>query len=329
MGEPAGIGPELILAAWMRRAGGVPPFVALADPEHLRRLAARLGWRVDIVAIGDASEAEPTFARALPVLPLAGPVSAEPGLPDRTDAPLVIEAIERAVALAQAGQVGGLVTEPIHKHALQSAGFGFPGHTEFLGHLAGAGATPVMMLAIEGLRVVPVTVHVPIVEVPRRLTTDLIVAAGRIVAAALARDFGLAHPRLAVAGLNPHAGEAGAIGREEIEVVIPAVERLRGDGIAVAGPFPADSLFHPEARARYDAALCMYHDQALIPLKTLDFHNGVNVTIGLPFVRTSPDHGTAFDIAGTGRARPDSTLAALRMARAMADARAGLRPSDG
>jgi 4-hydroxythreonine-4-phosphate dehydrogenase len=329
MGEPAGIGPELILAAWLRRADGVPPFVALADPDHLGRLASRLGWKVDVASVADAAEAASAFPGALPVLPLAGPVSAEPGRPHRADARLVVEAIERAVALTTAGEVGGLVTEPIHKHALQSAGFGFPGHTEFLGHLAGPGANPVMMLAVEGLRVVPVTVHVPILEVPRRLTTELIVAAGRTTAVALARDFGLASPRLAVAGLNPHAGEAGAIGREEIEVIVPAVERLRGEGIAVAGPFPADSLFHPEARARYDAALCMYHDQALVPLKTIDFHNGVNVTIGLPFVRTSPDHGTAFDIAGTGRARPDSTLAALRMARAMADARARLRPSDG
>ena len=321
MGEPAGIGPELILKAWMARGADVPSFLAIADGGHLRSLATSLGLSVQIVEISSAAEAETVFSRALPVLPLDGSVTASPGVPGAADAPLVIAAIERAVALAQAGEVAGLVTQPIAKHVLKAAGFGFPGHTEFLGHLAG-GARPVMMLAIEGLRVVPVTVHVPLAEVPRRLDEEGIVAIGRIVAASLARDFGIARPRLAVAGLNPHAGEAGTIGREETDILAPAISRLAADGIDVRGPLSADTMFHAEARAAYDAALCMYHDQALIPLKTLDFHNGVNVTIGLPFVRTSPDHGTAFDIAGRGVARADSTLAAIRLAARMAASRA-------
>jgi len=323
-GEPAGIGPELILAAWRNRAAGTPPFVALADPDHLEHLALTLGWEVSVARVATPAEAERIFPQQLPVLPLGGAITGVPGKPEAANAPLVIEAIERAVQLARDGSVSGLVTMPINKHVLQTAGFGFPGHTEFLGHLAGDGAVPVMLLAVPGLRVVPVTVHISLSEVPRQLSSRGIVDAGRILAAALKRDFGIPSPRIAVAGLNPHAGEAGTIGHEDIDIIAPAIRQLQAEGITVTGPHPADSLFHAEARERYDAALCMYHDQALIPLKTIDFHKGVNITIGLPFVRTSPDHGTAFDIAGTGRARPDSTLAALHMATRMAAARAAV-----
>ena len=322
LGEPAGIGPELILAAWLRRAAGTPAFVALADPDHLAHMAATLGWDVRLAVVNNAAEAADIFPHSLPVLPLGRSVTGSPGRPEPANAPLVIDAIEQAVRLAQTGAVAGLVTMPINKHVLQAAGFGFPGHTEFLGHLAGNNAQPVMLLAVPGLRVVPVTVHIPLAEVPRRLAASQIVSTGRILADALKRDFGIAAPRIAVTGLNPHAGEAGSMGREEIEIIAPAILQLQSDGLTITGPHAADSLFHAEARQHYDAALCMYHDQALIPLKTIDFHHGVNITIGLPFVRTSPDHGTALDIAGTGRARPDSTLAALRMAGQMADARA-------
>ena len=322
LGEPAGIGPELVLAAWRDRAAGTPPFVALADPDHLERLARTLGWDVSVARVTTPAEAERAFQQHLPVLPLAGSIAGVPGKPEAANAPLVIEAIERAVHLARDGSVGGLVTMPINKHVLQTAGFGFPGHTEFLGHLAGAGAVPVMLLAVAGLRVVPVTVHISLADVPRQLSTRGITGTARILAAALRRDFGIVAPRIAVAGLNPHAGEAGSMGHEEIDIIAPAIRELQAEGMAVTGPHPADSLFHAEARERYDAALCMYHDQALIPLKTIDFHKGVNITIGLNFVRTSPDHGTAFDIAGTGRARPDSTVAALHMAIQMAAARA-------
>jgi 4-hydroxythreonine-4-phosphate dehydrogenase len=248
-------------------------------------------------------------------------VQATPGAADAANARAVLESIETAVELFRQGGASAIVTNPIQKASLYKAGFQHPGHTEFLEFLAGQGAHAVMLLAVPGLRVVPVTVHTPLSRVPKALGTELIVRTGRITAEALRRDFGVAAPRLAVAGLNPHAGEDGAIGREEIEIISPAIETLRRDGIAVSGPRPADTLFHREARAGYDAALCMYHDQALIPLKTINFHEGVNVTIGLPFVRTSPDHGTALDIAGSGRADPRSLIAALVLARRIARAR--------
>lgn len=319
MGEPAGIGGEIALQAWrQRREAGLEPFFLLDDPERLRRLAAALDWAVPVRPIDHPAEAAGVFAKALPVLPLAVPVEAPPGRLDPANAEAVLQAIRRAVALTLAGEAAAVVTNPIHKQVLMDAGFSHPGHTEFLAELAPGGATPVMMLACPQLRVVPVTVHLPLAEVPRRLTTALIVESGEITAAALRRYFGIAQPRLALAGLNPHAGEGGKLGREEAEVVAPAVERLRAAGIAVAGPLPADSLFHAAARAHYDAALCMYHDQALIPIKTLDFEGGVNVTLGLPFIRTSPDHGTALDIAGQGKASPRSLIAALRLAAGMA-----------
>ena len=322
MGEPAGIAGEIALKAWLRRGGGVPPFFLLDDPDRLAALARQLGFEVPLTTIAGPEEAAGLFATALPVLPEPLAVPVTPGRPDPANAPAVIRAIDRAVALVRAGRAGAVVTNPIQKQTLYQAGFVHAGHTDYLAHLAG-GVEVVMMLACPQLRVVPVTVHVPLAAVPGLLTAELIVGAGRITAAALRRDFGIAAPRLAVAGLNPHAGEGGTIGREDVETVAPAIAALKAEGIAAFGPLSADTLFHEEARRSYDAALCMYHDQALIPIKTLDFHGGVNVTLGLPFIRTSPDHGTALDLAGTGRANEASLLAALRMAGEMAAARQG------
>ncbi len=320
MGDPAGIGAEIALAAW---ASGrvVRPFFLIGDPARLAPLADRV--RVPVAGIAGPEGCAAVFARALPVLALALPAPAMPGRPDPANAPAVVAAIERAVALVQAGAAAAVVTNPINKKALHDgAGFAFPGHTEYLGHLGGA-ARPVMMLVSPGLRVVPVTTHIALAEVPGALTGRLIEETARITAEALIRDFGVPRPRLAVAGLNPHAGEQGAMGREEIEVIAPALERLRGEGLEIAGPLPADTMFHAQARARYDVALTMYHDQGLIPLKALDFARGVNVTLGLAFVRTSPDHGTAYDIAGAGRADPTSLIEALNLAAEMAGRRAG------
>lgn len=318
MGEPAGIGAEIALKVWAGRTAALPCFFLIDDPQRLEALAERLGLAVPVVAIERPAEAAAIFPIALPVLPqtLAAPVI--PGKPDAANAPAVIRAIDRAVALVQAGEAAAVVTNPIQKQTLYEAGFRHPGHTEYLAELAGPGAQAVMMLACRALKVVPVTIHVPLAKVPGLLTAESIASVGRITAAALRRDFGIAQPRLAIAGLNPHAGEQGAIGREDIEIVAPAVERLRAEGIDARGPLSADTLFHPEARATYDAALCMYHDQALIPIKTLDFHGGVNVTLGLPFVRTSPDHGTALAIAGTGAANEASLREAIILAGEMA-----------
>jgi 4-hydroxythreonine-4-phosphate dehydrogenase len=313
MGEPAGIGGEITLAAWRRLAGRGPVFLAIDDPERLRGLDGAPPVR----EIAQPAEAAEVFAHALPVLALGQRVAAVPGRPDPRHGASVIASIARSVALTRAGATAAVVTNPIHKATLYAAGFGFPGHTEFLAQLAG-GARPVMMLVGPSLRVVPLTVHIALAEVPGRLDQEMIVAQGRIVAEALRRDFAITRPRLAVAALNPHAGEGGAMGDEEERFVVPAVARLRAEGIDVVGPLPADTMFHPRARQGYDAALCMYHDQALVPVKTLDFDEAVNVTLGLPFVRTSPDHGTALDIAGQGRARPDSLIAAIELAAAMA-----------
>lgn len=325
MGEPAGIGGDIVLKAWAarREPGGVPPFVLLDDPDRLAALAARLGLAVPVRAVGSAAEASALFDRALPVLPVALPAPVVAGRPDPANGGAVIASIDRAVALVRAGEASAVVTNPIQKSSLYAAGFRHPGHTEYLAHLAGLTDDPIMMLAAADLRVVPVTIHVSLRDAVNQLTTAAIVHAGRVTAAALARDFGIARPRLAVAALNPHAGEGGAMGREEIDLIAPAVEALRADGIAVDGPRPADTLFHAAARSRFDAALCMYHDQALIPLKTVDFDSGVNITLGLPFVRTSPDHGTALDIAGTGKASAVSLLAALATADRMARNRRG------
>jgi 4-hydroxythreonine-4-phosphate dehydrogenase len=321
MGEPAGIGGEIALKAWLRRGEGLAPFAVLDDPDRLAALAAQLGLGVKLRAIAAAREAAAAFTAALPVLPQKLPAPAVPGKPSAATAAAVIGAIERAARLALAGEAAAIVTNPIQKKPLYDAGFAHPGHTEFLGALAELEAPPAMMLAAEELRVVPVTIHRPLAEVPRVLSTAEIVRIGTITAAALARDFGVAKPRLAVAGLNPHAGEAGSMGDEDETIVAPAVDALRSAGIDANGPLPADTMFHAAARARYDAALCMYHDQALIPIKTLAFDRAVNVTLGLPFIRTSPDHGTALDIAGKGVASPDSLIAALKMAAAMAACR--------
>lgn len=328
-GEPAGIGGEITLQAWRRRHDDrVPPFFAIDDPARLEALAAALGWDVPVAAAASPAAAAALFPRALPVLPTAFPAPIVPGRPDAANAKTVIGAIETAVRLVVAGEAAALVTNPIQKETLYQAGFAYPGHTEFLGALAG-GARPVMMLVCPGLRVVPVTVHVALADALAALNEAEIVAVGRVAAASLRRDFGIARPRLAVAGLNPHAGEHGAMGREEIDMIAPAVAALRAAGIDASGPLAPDTMFHTAARRGYDAALCMYHDQALIPLKTIDFDGGVNVTLGLPFVRTSPDHGTACDIAGKGVANPASLIAALTLAAAMAARRAAAAPVAG
>jgi len=320
MGEPAGIGPELALRAWLRRSDIGATFFVIADPAPLRALAGSLGLAAP-VAIVAPEEAVSAFDHALPVVPLEATAAAAPGRPDAAFARATIESIERAVGYVRSGAANAVVTNPIAKHVLYEAGFAFPGHTEFLGALArewGGPSQPVMMLWSEALAVVPVTIHIPLAEAPAALSKDLIVSTARIVAADMAKRFGVARPRLAVAGLNPHAGEGGAIGREEIETIAPAIAALRAEGIDVSGPHSADTMFHAAARARYDVALAMYHDQGLIPIKTLAFDSGVNVTLGLPFARTSPDHGTAFDIAGKGLADPASLIAAARLAARLA-----------
>jgi len=322
MGEPAGIGGEIALKAWLRRRDGVPCFYSIDDAERLAALARGLGWVAKVCPIDRPEDAAAAFPEGLPVLPVGGRTRAEPGRPDPADAPLVIGAIERAVADVRAGRAAALVTNPINKDALYRAGFRHPGHTEFLAELAGTGEAPVMMLACPELRVVPITIHLPLRRAIEALSRSAILHAGRVTHAALVRDFGVTAPVLAFAGLNPHAGEAGGLGREDIEIIAPAIAQLRADGIDARGPLSADTMFHAEARRGYDAALCMYHDQALIPIKTIDFDGGVNVTLGLPFVRTSPDHGTAFAIAGQGVAREHSLVAALRLAAQMAARRA-------
>jgi len=323
MGEPAGIGGEIALKAWLRRGEGVPPFYVIDDPGRLAALARRLGWSVPIAALATPHDTLAMFADSLPVLPVGGSPRAGPGSPDTADAPLVIGAIDAAVADVRGGRAAALVTSPINKDALYRAGFRHPGHTEYLAELAGTGVSAVMMIASRQMRVVPVTIHLSLREAIERLSGAAIVHAGRVTHAALVRDFGIAAPVIACAGLNPHAGESGALGREDIDVIMPAIAELRAAGIDARGPLAADTMFHAAARPGYDAALCMYHDQALIPVKTIDFDGAVNITLGLPFIRTSPDHGTAFDIAGSGVARPDSLIAALRLAAAMAARRQG------
>ncbi|WP_421703678.1 4-hydroxythreonine-4-phosphate dehydrogenase PdxA [Aliiroseovarius sp.] len=314
IGEPAGIGPDLVPQAWEALRGELD-FVLLGDPSHLPAGTA-------FECVDSAADAARVMPNAVPVLRMDFDAPRHPGQAVAAHAPHVIEAIARAVALVQAGEASAICTAPIHKKALKDgAGFAFPGHTEYLAHLAGA-SDVVMMLACEELRVVPATIHIPIHDVPTRLTRESLEQTIRITHADLQSRFGIAAPRIAVAGLNPHAGEGGAMGMEEIEMIAPLLDDLRAQGLDIQGPLPADTMFHPAARARYDVAICMYHDQALIPIKTLDFDRGVNVTLGLPFIRTSPDHGTAFDIAGSGWANPSSLIAALRMAAQMAKATA-------
>ena len=312
MGDPAGIGGELTVSAWRTLRQGGPAFVAIDDPARLAGIPVR--------PVETLAEAAAVFPEALPVLPQRLAAAAMPGRPDRANAAATVASIERAVRLAQAGEAAAVVTNPISKAVLYAAGFPHPGHTEFLGALTGC-ARPVMMLANDFLRVVPVTVHVSLRAALDSLSTEAVVATARITAAALRDQFGIVAPRLAVAGLNPHAGEGGAMGVEEATLIAPAVATLQEEGIAATGPHPPDTMFTPAARSGYDAAICMYHDQALIPLKTLDMASGVNVTLGLPIIRTSPDHGTAFDIAGEGRADPASLIAALRLAATLAERR--------
>ena len=311
LGDPAGIGPEIIARAWARRdAAGLPPFFAIGDRRSLAAV-----WDGPVETLGAPSDAAGVFGRALPLIQVDDPGEIAPGDPNLAGARCALDSLEIAVGLARTGTASGLVTGPVSKAQLYAIGFTYPGQTEFIAERCGiARGNVVMMLAGPSLRTVPVTIHTALADVPRALTHDLIVSRARVTARSLQRDFGVARPRLAVAGLNPHAGEGGTLGREELDLIGPALDVLRADGFEVEGPLSADTMFHAAARARYDVALCMYHDQALIPIKTLDFNEGVNVTLGLPIVRTSPDHGTAFGIAGKGLACPDAMCAAIRMA---------------
>ena len=332
MGDPAGIGLEITLKAWSeRRDSGIGPFVLFGDVEAATERARMLGLAVPIIPVATPAAAPDAFASGLPVRPVACAVRPRPGEPNTANAPAIIEAIEEAAAAIVRREAAAIVTNPIAKHIVGSADFPYAGHTQFLGTLAerqrpGKRLRPIMMLAAGDLRVVPLTVHCPLASVPGAITRSLIFETVRIAYDALKRDFSIDAPRIAVTGLNPHAGEEGTIGREEIEVIAPAIADLRAEGLWVTGPHPADTLFHAAARRSYDAAIAMYHDQALIPFKTLAFETGVNVTLGLPFVRTSPDHGTAFDIAREGRASARSFTEALKLAETIAAARAASAP---
>jgi 4-hydroxythreonine-4-phosphate dehydrogenase len=328
MGDPAGIGPDITLAAWRaRKTEALAPFAFVGDAEVLAARARMLGLEVPIKTIAELEHAAGAFETHLPVWPVPCPAPVVAGQPDARNAPAVIFAIEQAVLAVRSGAARAVVTNPIAKSVLMAHGFPHPGHTEFLGALAAAhfgvpDAQPVMLLASAELKVVPLTVHIPLKDVPRAITTRSIVATVRILNRALSEDFGIAKPRIAVAGLNPHAGEDGRIGDEDAQIIALAIAALRDGGLDVTGPHPADTLFHAAARATYDAVLAMYHDQALIPIKTLAFDTGVNVTLGLPFVRTSPDHGTAFPLAGTGMAHAQSLIEALKVADAISLRRA-------
>lgn len=329
LGEPAGIGPDITLAAWLSREElSLPTFAAIGDAKLLRRRAEALGLTVPVQEC-TSEEAASLFPRALPLVSAGPAVTSVAGRPDETSAPAARAAIDAAVALVKAGRAGAVVTNPISKAVLYADGFAFPGHTEYLAHLAGTPAPqPVMMIWSPELAVVPATIHVPLADVPRLLTRDLIVETARITAHDLRHRFGILAPRLAICGLNPHAGEDGTLGREDEEITRPAVEALRQEGIDARGPLPADTLFHAAARATYDAAIGAYHDQVLAPAKALAFDRAVNVTLGLPFVRTSPDHGTAFTLAGTGRADPSSLIEALRLARRLCERDAALHGAE-
>ncbi|MGB6347439.1 MAG: 4-hydroxythreonine-4-phosphate dehydrogenase PdxA [Methyloceanibacter sp.] len=327
LGDPTGIGPDItLLAHQARMREPIPPFVLLGDPELLAARARALGLATALEIVGTPGAASEVFAKALPVLPIGVAGTVVPGHADPAAASAIQRSIERAVALVLAGDAGAVVTNPISKAALYRTGFAFPGHTEFLGQLAGLKPSDAVMMLVSGdLKVVPVTIHIPLKDVMTALTPALILQTLMTTVRDLKRYFGISQPRIAVTGLNPHAGEDGTLGREEIDIIAPAIEAARGKGLDVTGPHSADALFHAEARKTYDVAIAMYHDQALIPFKTLAFDTGVNVTLGLPFVRTSPDHGTAFALAGTGKASPRSLIEALRLADAMR-ARAGDAP---
>jgi len=323
LGEPAGIGPEIVARAWTALRGDGPSFVVVGDAAVLEAAGA------PVAAVSEPAEARAVFARSVPVIHVPTAAAVTPGRPDAANAACVADWIARAVDLAMDGRAAGVVTAPIAKAPLYAAGFPFPGHTEFIADLTGdlpyyGTRGPVMMLTARDLRVALVTIHAPLSQVPELVTRERVIRTARVTHEVLRRDFGLARPRLALAGLNPHAGEGGAIGLEEIEVLRPAAAALRAEGIEITDPLPADTMFHDEARAGYDAAICLYHDQALIPVKTIDFWGGVNVTLGLPIVRTSPDHGTGFEIAGKGVARADSLIAAITLAAGMATRRRGL-----
>jgi 4-hydroxythreonine-4-phosphate dehydrogenase len=318
MGEPSGIGGEIALKAWVTAHSTLAPFCIIDSPNRLQKLAISLGLNAAVVEISSVDETADVFGRALPVLSIKLRENTLPGKLNSANGPAVILAIEQAVRLLLDGKVSAVVTNPIHKQALYQCGFAHPGHTEFLADLAGVQTEPVMMLASDRLRVIPVTRHVGVQEALNTLTPGLIVETALIADRALRQDFGIAVPRIAIAALNPHAGEGGAMGNEEATLIDPAIEELKAKGVLVTGPHSPDTLFHEAARKNYDVALCMYHDQALIPIKTLDFDSAVNVTLGLPFIRTSPDHGTALDIAGTGTANEQSLISALNMASNMA-----------
>lgn len=318
IGEPAGIGPEIILKSWLaKETEAFHPFYVIGDPDFFDGLSKKMSLAVPIVECEPADAME-VFGQALPVHPLQDQIQSTPGKLNEKNGPLVTSSIMTAVDHVFAGKASGLVTAPINKKALYESGFEYPGHTEFLAALAenhtGKSITPVMMIAGPELKTIPVTIHIPLIEVPSALTTEQVYKISKIAAMDLEMKFGIASPRLAISGLNPHAGESGAMGKEDEEIIRPAVEALRSEGINAFGPLPADTMFHKSARATYDVAICMYHDQALIPAKTLGFDDAVNVTLGLPFIRTSPDHGTALDIADKGIANPSSMIAAIKMA---------------
>jgi 4-hydroxythreonine-4-phosphate dehydrogenase len=319
LGDPAGIGPEVVGKCWdYRDRFGLAPFVAIGDPRSLAAV-----WDGPVATIDDPREADSAFDVGLPILPIASSEADLPGHPSVAGAHCSVDALELAVGLARSGSASAVVTGPVSKQQLYGIGFSHPGQTEFVAERCGVSPSNVaMMLAGPTLRTVPVTTHLPLAEVVDALNSALIEARGRAALRGLQRNFGIADPRLAVSGLNPHAGEGGSLGREEIELIIPAIDALRAEGWRVTGPHPADTMFHAAARANYDAALCMYHDQALIPLKALHFEDGVNITLGLPIVRTAPDHGTAFDIAGQDRADPRAMAAAIRLAAECASHRA-------
>lgn len=311
-GDPAGIGPEIIAKSWLARSTEkLDPFFALGDI-HILRIAA---GDIPVVQITAPEDAARYFGEALPVLHVQDCGDIIPGEPNEAGAQCALQAMEMAVGLARTGGAAGIITGPVSKHQLQKIGFTHPGQTEFIAERCGVSKeNAVMMLAGPSLRVVPVTVHIPLSAVPSQLTGDLLKARARVSAKGMQRSFGIENPRIAVAGLNPHAGENGRLGHEERDIISPAIAELRDEGLDITGPLPADTLFHAAARAQYDIVLCQYHDQALVPLKTLHFDDGVNMTLGLPIVRTSPDHGTAFNIAGKGIANPTSMIAAIKMA---------------
>ena len=323
MGDPAGIGSEITVLAWKQREQcELAPFFILSCKALFEKLAPLAGFDIPLATISAPEQAIEVFSQALPILELPESVAAIPGSPDPACGAMTIHSISQAVEFVKNGFASSVVTNPINKHVLYESGFTFPGHTEYLASLAeqwnGETIRPVMMLASKQLRTVPLTIHIPLADVAGQLTSALIIETARIISNDMTKYFGLKSPRLAVAGLNPHAGENGAMGTAEIDIIKPALSTLKAEGINISGPYPADTLFHAAARETYDVVIGMYHDQALIPIKTLSFDEGVNTTLGLPFVRTSPDHGTAYDIAGKGLARPTSLIEAVKLASQMA-----------